>query len=133
MDASSTVERLVGVYNADGSALGELSYFLKARIGRAHCALCDVTHGRIRERADWQACRERLPVSFATFHRDDQPVSIRSASAGRLPVVVAEMTDGRVVVLLGPDELERCAGSPERLVMAIDRAVADAGLSLARD
>ena len=119
------------MYDADGTALGELSYFLRARIGRAHCALCDVTHGRIRERADWRACRDALPVTFATYHRDDQPERIRTVTNGRAPVVVAEMTDGGVVVLLGPDELERCGGSPERLVEAVEQAVSDAGLSWA--
>ena len=69
VNGSSTVERLVGVYDADGTVLGELSYFLRARIGRAHCSLCDITHGRIRERADWRACRGRLPVRFTTYHR----------------------------------------------------------------
>ena len=129
MNTSSTVERLVGVYNADGTALGELSYFLRARIGRAHCALCDITHGRLRERADWRASHERLPVPFATYHRNDQPESIREASGGRAPVVVAETTGGAVVVLLGPEELERCGGSPERLVDAVEQAAIEARLN----
>ena len=126
---SSTVQRLVGVYNADGTVLGELSYFLRSRIGRAHCALCDVTHGRIRERADWKAVRGRLPVSFTTYHRNDQPNAIRLASAGRTPVVLAELEGGHMVVLLGPDELERSGGSPERLVAAVEQAAAGAGLT----
>ena len=37
VDDSSEVRRLIGVYDADGSVVGELSYFLRARIGRAHC------------------------------------------------------------------------------------------------
>lgn len=130
--ASSLVQRLVGVYDADGSARGELSYVLRSLVGRTHCALCDVTHGRIRERGDWRACRERLPVPFVMYHRDGQPAPIREASGGRVPVVTAEMTDGCVVVLMGPDELERCAGSPERLVRAVEQAVTDAGLTWAR-
>ncbi len=117
----------MGVYNADGSALGELSYLLRATIGRAHCALCDITHGRVRERAEWRECRERLPVRLATYHRDDQPEPVRLA-AGTAPVVVAETADGAVYVLLGPDELEMCGGSPERLVDAIEVAAANAGL-----
>jgi hypothetical protein len=28
-----------------------LSSFIGARLGRAHCALCDITHGLVRERA----------------------------------------------------------------------------------
>lgn len=131
MSDSTTVARLVGVFNADGTALGELSYFLRARIGQAHCGLCDVTHGRIRERADWRSCRERIPVPFATYHRDDQPDRVRAASGGRAPIVAAEIAGGEVIVLLGPDELDRCGGSPGRLLSAVEHALADAGLSWA--
>lgn len=128
MPDAPTIARLVGVYDADGTVLGELSYFLRARVGRAHCALCDITHGRVRERSDWQRCRDALPVPFATFHRDDQPPAVRAAAAGQLPVVVAELDDGDVVVLLEPDELEGCGGAPDTLVAAIEQAVAAAGL-----
>jgi hypothetical protein len=37
--SSVILRRLVGVYNADGSVRGELTYFINARLGRAHCAL----------------------------------------------------------------------------------------------
>ena len=67
-------------------------------------------------------------MHFATYHRNDQPESIRVASGGCSPIVVAETTDGEVVVLLGRDGLERCGGSPERLVEAVERAAIDAGL-----
>ena len=117
---ASDVIRLIGVYDADGTVLGELSYFLRARVGRAHCALCDITHGRVRERADWRACRDELPVPFVTYHRDDQPDEVRAAASGIAPVVLAESDSGFRVVA-GPDDLEACAGSPERLV-AILRA-----------
>jgi hypothetical protein len=116
----SDVIRLIGVYDADGTVLGELSYFLRARVGRAHCALCDITHGRVRERADWRACRDDLTVPFVTYHRDDQPDEVRAAAAGTAPVVLAESDQGFRVVA-GPAELEACAGSPDRLV-AILRA-----------
>jgi hypothetical protein len=117
------VARLIGVYDADGSILGELSYFVQARIGRAHCDLCDITHGRVRERADWRAARGRLDVPFATFHRDDQPEAVRTAVAGAAPVVVAELTDGEIVPLLARDGLARCDGSPDRLVDAVRAAL----------
>jgi hypothetical protein len=118
------VTRLIGVYDADGTVLGELSYFLKARVGRAHCALCDITHGRVRERDDWRTERDRLPVPFTTFHRDDHPAAIRAAAGGAAPVVLAETTEGTLVVMVGADELEVCAGSPKQLVAAIESAMA---------
>lgn len=123
---SRTVQRLVGVYNADGSAVGELVYFVGARLGRAHCELCDITHALVRERPEWKAVRQRLPVAFDAYHRNDQPDALRALHRP-LPIVVAEVTDG-FVALLGPTELAACAGSPQRLVEACERAVDEAGL-----
>jgi hypothetical protein len=119
---SRLVRRLVGVYDADHTVRGELSYWIGARLGRAHCALCDVTHGLVRERADWRACRASFPVPFDTFHRDDQPDAVRRAVGDALPSVVAEIDDG-IVVLLGPDALDACDGSVDAFRTAVDAAL----------
>lgn len=116
------VRRLVGVYDADGTVWGELSYVVGARLGRAHCSLCDITHGALRERASWKTCRAGLPVPFETFHRDDQPEAVRTLLGGVHPAVVADTDDGPVL-LLGPPELEACDSSPEALVAAVETAV----------
>jgi hypothetical protein len=125
---SGEITRLVGVYDADGSLLGELSYFLRARVRRAHCALCAITHGRVRERPAWRASRDRLPVPFVMFHRDDQPADIRRERDGASPAVIAETSSGDLIVLLGREELEGCAGSPDRLVDAVEAAAEAHGL-----
>jgi hypothetical protein len=127
--SDTALERLIGVYDADGSVVGELSYFVRARFGRAHCALCDITHGRVRERADWRTSRDRLPVPFVTFHRDDQPDEVRLAASAGLPVVLGESGDGTLAVLAGPEVLESCAGSPEELMARLDAALATQGWS----
>ena len=117
------VVRLVGVYDADGTVIGELSYFLRARIGRAHCDLCDITHGKVRERNDWKACRDELPVPFETFHRDDQPGDVREAAGGTVPVVTAELDDGTFTVVLGAKDLAACTGSPSAMVERIEHVM----------
>ena len=122
-----TIRRLVGVYNANGSVSGELAYFIGARLGRAHCALCDITHGLVRERATWKTFRAGLSVPFDAYHRDDQPSDVRPVHEDHLPVVLAA-TDDEYVVLLGPDELSACAGSIKRFAHAIDTAVTRVGL-----
>jgi hypothetical protein len=121
------VVRFVGVYDADGSLAGELRYWIGARLGRAHCALCDITHGTFSERSDWRSCRSELPVDFDTYHRDDQPEPVRAAAEGIVPVVLAETAVGWVV-LLGPGELEECAGSVEAFDSALRAALARNGL-----
>ena len=119
--------RLVGVYNAEGTLRGELTYWVGARLGRAHCALCVITHGAVRERSDWRQCRDGLPVPFITFHRDDQPTVVRDLLGEQIPAVVA-VTGTEHVLLLGPDALESCDGSPVALVEALTTAAASAGL-----
>lgn len=128
-DAPLKVTRVLGVYDADGTLLGELSYFLRARLGRAHCALCDITHGRVRERRAWQDQRARLPVPVEVFHRDDQPDAARVAGGSSPPVVLVETSDGRLSLLLSRTELEALAGSPDRLIDAIVECVSRLGLS----
>lgn len=124
------IVRLIGVYDADSTIQGEVAYWIGARLGRRHCSLCDITHGSIRQRPEWTACRAGLPVPFDTFHRNDQPDTTRATAEGRAPVVVAE-TDVGHVLLLSAADLDACGGSVDRLVEAIDRAAASAGLAWA--
>lgn len=130
MTSPDRINRLIGVYDADGTVRGELAYWIAARLGRRHCSLCDITHGSVRERPEWQACRAGLPVSFDTYHRNDQPDTVRVAADEQVPVVVAE-TDSGCVVLLSPADLDACGGSIELLVDAIERAAERASLTWA--
>lgn len=126
-EAATHVVRLIGVYDADGSLRGELTYWVGARLGRAHCSLCDITHGLVRERSEWRTCRDGLPVPFDAYHRDDQPAEVRAATGDVAPVVVAETTAG-IVNLLAPADLDACEGSADRLVEALDHAIRREGL-----
>lgn len=121
---------LVGVYDADSTLRGELRYWVGARLGRRHCSLCEITHGSIRQRPKWKVCQAGLPVSFDTFHRDDQPDVIRASAGGRAPVVVAETECGHVL-LLGPRDLDACDGSIDRFVAAIEQSADRLGLAWA--
>lgn len=128
---SERIVRLVGVYDADGTMRGELAYWVGARLGRRHCSLCDITHGSVRQRPEWKTCQAGLPVPFETFHRNDQPNTIRAAAGGQAPVVVAETNTGHVQLLLAAGDLDACDGSIDRLVEAIEHAVTSAGLTWA--
>jgi hypothetical protein len=129
-DAAPTqrITRLVGVYNADSTLRGEFAYWVGARLGRRHCSLCEITHGSVRQRPEWKACQSGLSVPFDTFHRNDQPDTIRVAAGGQAPVVVAE-TAASHVLLLAPDDLDACHGSIDRLVDAIEQGAAREGLA----
>lgn len=128
MTIHPSVRRLVGVYDADHTLRGELAYWVGARLGRRHCALCDITHGLFSAKREWTECRGSLPYPFDTFHRDDQPDAVRAALAGRYPAVVAELVDGSITPLLGPDALDACGGEVHKLVDAVEHALVSASL-----
>ena len=119
----SELQRIIGVYNAEGTVFGELSYAALRAMGKAHCALCDVTHGTFRSRPEWTTARTSLGVPFDTYHRNDQPASVKAAAGDETPVVAAEFADGTIEVLLRGDDLEACAKSPERMMAAITAAL----------
>jgi hypothetical protein len=114
--------RLVGVYNADGSLRGELAYLVGRARGSAHCALCDVTHGRLRRRADFDEACARLPVPLELRHRNEIDRSMVDLIGGRYPCVL--VVDPDPEVLLGPDDVDACGGAPGVLVARITEALA---------
>ena len=124
----SRVDRLSLVYDARGGIVGELAYAIGRARGTRHCALCGLTHGRVRERQEWRDFRTSLPVSVRAYHLNDQPDDVAAAAAGSAPAVVAH--SGRdAVLLLDRPELERIGGELERFRSALDAAVEDAGLA----
>jgi hypothetical protein len=121
--------RLVGVYHASGTPWGEISYWLKARVGRAHCALCDITHGSVREKTEWKQRRAELPVPFVTVHLDERDATLLAFTEGHTPCVVAETSAG-LEMLVDADQLDACDGSPACLLDTIDARAAALGIVL---
>lgn len=120
---------MVGIYHASGTPWGELSYWLRARVGSTHCALCDITHGSVREKTEWKTCRLQLPVPFETVHLNERDARLATFTDGQTPCVVAETASG-LVMLVDPSELDGCAGSPNALVNTVSRNAAALGLDL---
>ena len=105
----------IGVYDADSTLIGEVSYWVGARLGRTHCSLCDLTHGLFTVKSEWKQCTRTLGVPFRTYHRNDAPVDVLAAASGSFPVVMARTNDG-LKVLLTNDELTRFNGSTTEFV-----------------
>lgn len=108
------VERIVGVYDADGGLAGEARYVFGKLIGTAHCSLCDITHSPVRRKREWDRFVDELDVPFSLLHRNEQDeiVAAFTATTG-LPVVVA-MTSSGPEVLASPEELGTLDGSVAR-------------------
>ena len=120
--------KLIGVYDADATLLGEVSYWLGARFGVRHCSLCDITHSLFREKSQWRECQSRLEsdlhVEIETFHRNDQPDDVRACIDGKYPAVVMRGDDGVVSIFMTASEIDACGASPENFAAEISRRMA---------
>jgi hypothetical protein len=121
------VLRLVGAYNADGSILGELRYFVGRMRGNAHCELCDVTHGRVRKKPEFAALQARSAVPFDLVHLDERTAEIAALTNERTPCVLAQTSSGYEVVLAA-HEIAVCDGDVQCFDRALHRALDEHGL-----
>jgi hypothetical protein len=122
------LQALTLVYDADGGVAGELRYVVGKLFGKAHCSLCDITHGSVSEKKAWKACRENLGVPVEQRHRNELTADVVALIAGRYPAVVAHTSDG-LRYLLGPGELDPLGGDVGRFEATLQEALATAGLA----
>ena len=108
---SARYTELVGVYHADGSLMGELRYVWGKIRGTVHCALCDITHGSIREKATFRSYRERLSIPLRNVHLDERDPGVQAATDGKTPCVVGRTVGGEWEMVMDREALEECASS----------------------
>jgi hypothetical protein len=112
--------RYLGVYDADGGLAGELRYVVGHLLGIAACSLCDITHSPVRRRPSWDRMVASLGIPFDLRHRNELTADERAGLVGMgLPLVAAQLTDGRFVRILDDAGLAACEGDPARLHTAL--------------
>ena len=101
---------LYAIYDADGSLAGELRYLVDKFLGRADCALCDLSHGW--HPAGKRAWRQQqgATTQLTWLHRDEVPHHVLAHVSESLPCVATD-TNGNVDILISKDELARCEGN----------------------
>jgi len=123
---SPKIQALYGVYNANGGLFGELAYITGKVLGTTHCALCDITHGLVKEKASFTACRADFSAPLKTVHINEQPHGLAKFTAGRTPCVVADTQTG-FVMILDARALEACEKSVDGFSRALTDALAENG------
>ena len=113
---------LWGVYHANGGLVGELTYVFGKLCGTAHCGLCDITHGSVRVKPEWKALEASLDIPFKLVHLNEQPARLAELTRGSTACVVGESEEG-LSMLLGPEDLDACAGSVDRFRERLEEAL----------
>ena len=117
------MQEVVGIYNADGTIGGELSYALAKLARRGSCELCDVTHGwNPRGKRSWKAAVEQSELNLTFIHRDEA-LPEQLAAAGQLPAVVIANDDGWRVIMTS-SEFAEFKSDPGALIAETERRAA---------
>jgi hypothetical protein len=123
------VVEVVGVFDADGGVIGEVTYAVGHLLGRSQCALCEITHDSLRRKPEWDAMVSGLPVPVRLVHRNETNDEERAAShLSGLPAVLGRRSDGSHTVLLGPTGLHAADGSVQRFEEALRAALVVEGV-----
>jgi hypothetical protein len=118
------VDRILGVYNADGGIVGELKYIVGHVLGTVHCALCDITHSPIRRKREWDALVAELEIPVDLRHLNELDDRERAAVGDSAPVVLVDR-DGTLEPLLDAAALDALDGSVSAFGIAVRAALAD--------
>lgn len=124
-----TVTELVGVYDADGSLLGELAYAWGKVRGTRHCGLCDITHALVRRKPEWDAMVARLPVPVRVLHLDELDDPLREAVGRTGAPVVLAAEGGSWRELVGAGDLDAMDGSVDAFEAAVVRLLEEGPVS----
>ena len=102
-------EKIFGIYDGDGTILGEIKYFFAKHFLGKKCSLCDITHGNsFRGKTAWRKNSDQIEW----LHRNDQTDEMRTLTRNRLPMVIRRLKD-HYEILLSADDLAKCRGDYE--------------------
>jgi len=105
----ATVPNFYAIYDADGSFVGEVRYLRDKCLGKAVCALCDLSHGwNPLGRSDWRR-RKGAAASLNWLHRDELSDHVAAQVGGQLPCVAVDRR-GEIEIVIGREALRGCEG-----------------------
>jgi hypothetical protein len=114
VDPARLKATLIGVYNADGGIVGEITYILGHLFGVLSCSLCDISHSPVKMRSSFKALERELAdahgIAFKMIHRNERNEREQQASDGHEPCVLVEYPDGSISMFLDSVELKAVAG-----------------------
>ena len=116
------MDRIYGVYNADGGIMGELAYVWGKIRGTVHCALCDITHRGVSKKKQWKEFENSLKVSIELLHINEQESALAQFTEGKTPCVVGDYF-GELRIVMNADDLEECSKSVGKFESFISRII----------
>jgi hypothetical protein len=114
---------LIGVYNADGGLVGELSYIVGKTFQGKHCELCDITHSPFRRKKSWDEFVNELAYPFELLHLNELPEELTAFVGEDAPMVILRQK-GELSVLLSGTEMATCKGDVTQFAQLVRHRLA---------
>jgi len=114
------INKIVGIYHADGGILGELKYKVGTFFGGSHCALCDITHAKTGKKNIWRECEQKLRIPITFVHLNERGMNLSKYTNGNTPCIVGK-TSTNYVMLATKKELEECNGNATALAELLEK------------
>jgi hypothetical protein len=117
--------RIIGIYNADGSILGELKFAVNKVTGKSNCGLCDLTHGwNPLGKSSWKRASSSSHVEIELLHRNELTTE-QSETAGDLPAIIVEKV-GEWKKIMSADDIFSFSGNASGFLTQIETLVDEA-------
>ena len=114
------INKIIGIYHADGGVLGELKYKVGTFFGGSHCALCDITHTKTGKKDIWRKCEQKLGIPISFVHLNERNEKLMDYTKGNTPCIVGK-TSTNYVMLATKKELEECNGNATALAELLEK------------
>ena len=114
------MHKFVGLYNANGSLMGELRYVWAKLTKTTSCSLCDLTHGwNPFGKSSWKtACRDS-EVEIDLLHRDEA-LEVQLSAVDSLPAIIRLDVDDWIQVL-DSEQIAFYGDSPRELLAVLQQ------------
>ena len=122
-------ERILALYDADLSVIGELAYAVGKLTSTRSCALCDITHGlNPFGKRSWRSyCEDQPEVEW--LHRNEISDEMLAQLPTPLPCVIKQDIHGYLCTLLDTSALIACDGQLELFDEKLTRALSESQLT----
>jgi hypothetical protein len=108
-----SVMKILCIYNASSTWVGELSYLFGKIFQNSSCSMCDLSHSLTGIKKEWQEMEADSDHEYRLLHSNDLPTDIPPSLIKYLPCVIRETEDEseRFSLLISRDQLSGCNGS----------------------
>tara|TARA_B110000467_G_scaffold156115_1_gene169230 strand:- start:323 stop:733 length:411 start_codon:yes stop_codon:yes gene_type:complete len=114
--------KIICIYNASSTWVGELNYLYKKLFENKSCSLCDLSHGMTGIKKEWKEMESISDHEYSLLHINEVPANIPHHLIKKLPCVLKQDIEN-FELLIRPEELQICNGSIESFKILLEKKI----------